>query len=51
MNDEQLDTVGTFNGGPKSAEALIRRVLIGHIENHLTSLRSALAADTGSLRD
>ena len=43
LSDAQLDTVGIFNGNPRTPTQLIERVLIGHTKNHLGSIRSVLA--------
>jgi uncharacterized damage-inducible protein DinB len=42
LTDDQLATAGTFNGNPRTADRMIQRVLIGHTEGHLSSIRSAL---------
>jgi len=42
LTDDQLDTAGTFNGNPRTAEQMIERVLIGHTREHLSRIRSAL---------
>jgi len=43
LTDSELDTAGTFNGNPRTAEQMIRRVLIGHTQEHMGRVRSALA--------
>jgi len=43
LTDAQLDTAGTFNGNPRTPDQMIARVLIGHTESHLSSIRSALS--------
>ena len=42
LSDAQLDTVGTFQGNPRTPTQLIERVLVGHTNSHLGHIRSAL---------
>ena len=43
LSDAQLDTVGVFNGNPRTPTQLIERVLIGHTKSHLINIRSVIA--------
>lgn len=43
-SDEQLDRGTNFNGHPMTAQQMIEHILIGHIRNHLQSMRGAKTA-------
>jgi uncharacterized damage-inducible protein DinB len=45
LSDAQLDTVGTFQGNPRTPTQLIERVLIGHTRSHLGHIQAALAEE------
>jgi hypothetical protein len=41
MTDEQLDKTGDLFGNAWTAEEAIQRILIGHVQGHLESIRAA----------
>ncbi len=45
LNDAQLDRAAPLMGGPPmSAQQVIERILIGHVQDHLGSIRAAIGA-------
>jgi uncharacterized damage-inducible protein DinB len=44
LSDEQLDRAGELLGNQMRARDVIEGILIGHVRNHLGSIREALAA-------
>lgn len=44
FSDEQLDRGTNFNGHQMTAQQMIEHILIGHIRNHLQSMRAATPA-------
>ncbi len=43
LSDEHLDRPGTFAGSEWTTRQMIERVLIGHVQDHLNTIRAALA--------
>ena len=44
LSDEQLDRAGELLGSERRARDVIEQILIGHVHNHLGSIREALSA-------
>jgi uncharacterized damage-inducible protein DinB len=44
LSDEQLDQAGELLGSQRRARDVIEEILIGHVHNHLGSIREALSA-------
>jgi uncharacterized damage-inducible protein DinB len=42
LSDEQLQRSGTLRAGPMTAEQVVERILIGHAQGHLASIRAAI---------
>ncbi len=42
LTDQQLDRAGAFAGGEWTTQQMIERVLIGHVQDHLNTIRAAL---------
>jgi uncharacterized damage-inducible protein DinB len=43
LSDEQLDRAGELLGSERRARDVIEHILIGHVHNHLASIREALS--------
>ncbi len=44
LSDDQLDRIAQARIGPMKVQEMIERILIGHVQNHLGSIRATLAA-------
>ena len=44
LSDEQLDRAGELLGSERRARDVIEQILIGHVHNHLGSIREVLSA-------
>ena len=44
LSDDQLDRIAQARIGPMKVQEMIERILIGHVENHLGSIRATVGA-------
>ncbi len=44
LSDEQLDRIAQARVGPMKVQEMIERILIGHVQNHLGSIRATIDA-------
>lgn len=44
LTDDQLDRIAQARIGPMKVQEMIERILIGHVQNHLDSIRATIGA-------
>ncbi len=44
LSDDQLDRIAQARIGPMKVQEMVERILIGHVQNHLGSIRAAIGA-------
>jgi len=44
LSDDQLDRIGQMRMGPMKVQEIIEQILIGHVQNHLGSIRATIGA-------
>ena len=44
LSDDQLDRTAQMRMGPIKVQAIIEQILIGHVQNHLGSIRATISA-------